>query len=667
MKRLIFLSLSAALFMGCHTQNEQAIVCRPSGEDALAGIPDEYRPEMAEVLAHYENDADSLKYKAAIFLISNMPGHQSYWGPMVDEYHRQLDSIISSRPIEHVYKDTRRLSAAVNRLAESYPISHFETKEDYEILTSDFLIRNIDEAVGLWENGNWAHHLDFDDFCEFVLPYRISELYVPEDWRGMISSQIDSSVFNKLEDFQFSPEMEYSAFWACQVLNLYLKQKIDADKTPSDSPAVWKMSSKTRLPYGRCNDFCEIAALYMRSIGIPVAVDFTPQWPFRSWGHTWNTLLMNNGKTKSFGGCEQDPEMLHKVEQKMAKVYRKTYAINNDVREILSKEREVPDFMENPFIKDVSSEYMRTSDVTVEAKYDLFPGTCYLAVFDNRQWSPVCFGKKVGGKYLFEDVGRGIAYLPVCYTITGVKAVSDPFILDERGDIHILNASSDEYENALLARKYFVSQRIHLYVSRVIGGQFQASDNPDFSDAETVHVINEWSILPVSVGVGASRPYRYWRYLAPDGSNGNIAEIEFTEKGKIQPSYGTIIGTDGTYYPDEPETGKAAVFDGDPLTYFDAPKGLKNTYVGIDFGTPVEISKIRYIPRNDDNNVSPGDVYELFYWKGRDWKSLGKKKADSNVLYYENIPKNSLLLLRDLTKGKEERIFALENGKQVWW
>ena len=37
------------------------------------------------------------------------------------------------------------------------------------------------------------------------------------------------------------------------------------------------------------------------------------------------------------------------------------------------------------------------------------------------------------------------------------------------------------------------------------------------------------------------------------------------------------------------------------------------------------------------------------------------------VLYVDNVPTNALLLLRNHTKGKEERIFTYENGEQVWW
>ena len=47
-------------------------------KDALQ-FAGENRTEMEKVLAHYrQNPADSLKYRAAVFLIENMPGHYSY-------------------------------------------------------------------------------------------------------------------------------------------------------------------------------------------------------------------------------------------------------------------------------------------------------------------------------------------------------------------------------------------------------------------------------------------------------------------------------------------------------------------------------------------------------------------------------------------------------------
>ena len=81
----------------------------------------------------------------------------------------------------------------------------------------------------------------------------------------------------------------------------------------------------------------------------------------------------------------------------------------------------------------------------------------------------------------------------------------------------------------------------------------------------------------------------------------------------------------------------------------------------------MSLTKIRYLPRNDDNTVVPEQIYELLYWNDRGWQSLGRKTTDVNELYYDNVPCNALFLLRNHTKGKEERIFTYEDGKQVWW
>ena len=45
------------------------------------------RAELEKVLDHYSQDpADSLKLKASIFLIENMPGHYTFGGPYMKSY-----------------------------------------------------------------------------------------------------------------------------------------------------------------------------------------------------------------------------------------------------------------------------------------------------------------------------------------------------------------------------------------------------------------------------------------------------------------------------------------------------------------------------------------------------------------------------------------------------
>lgn len=57
----------------------------------------------------------------------------------------------------------------------------------------------------------------------------------------------------------------------------------------------------------------------------------------------------------------------------------------------------------------------------------------------------------------------------------------------------------------------------------------------------------------------------------------------------------------------------------------------------MDLGKEVKVDRIVYTPRNRDNYVRPGDVYELFYCE-RDWQSAGTIKATADSLVFRNIP-----------------------------
>ena len=68
------------------------------------------------------------------------------------------------------------------------------------------------------------------------------------------------------------------------------------------------------------------------------------------------------------------------------------------------------------------------------------------------------------------------------------------------------------------------------------------------------------------------------------------------------------------------------------------------------------------MPRNDGNCVEVGDIYQLLvYDKGR-WNTLAWIRAKDTKLVLKNIPSGGLYLLRDRTKGKEERIFTYDDN-----
>ena len=64
--------------------------------------------------------------------------------------------------------------------------------------------------------------------------------------------------------------------------------------------------------------------------------------------------------------------------------------------------------------------------------------------------------------------------------------------------------------------------------------------------------------------------------------------------------------------------------------------------------------------------VKPGKTYELFVWK-KEWQSLGKKGAGNEPVTFDSVPAGRLYWLVEEDSRRLERIFTVENGKQVWW
>lgn len=160
--------------------------------------------------------------------------------------------------------------------------------------------------------------------------------------------------------------------------------------------------------------------------------------------------------------------------------------------------------------------------------------------------------------------------------------------------------------------------------------------------------------------------FRYWRYIQRHrNAHCNMGEVYFYDREGNKLS-GTVIGTEGHRTIYEGMT-RENLFDGNLLTSFNSPNA-NGDWSGLDFGKPVNVAKIIYYGRGDGNTIEIGDMYELYFWNEGNWRSLGKKVAEGISLVYDNIPEGALLLLRDLTKGKDERIFMLdENDRQEWW
>lgn len=231
--------------------------------------------------------------------------------------------------------------------------------------------------------------------------------------------------------------------------------------------------------------------------------------------------------------------------------------------------------------------------------------------------------------------------------------------MHQNGKIEYIKFDGSETRTLDIRRKYYQNRNVAEMRQRIHGGIIQGADNPNFTNAEDIFIIDDVYILDPQP-VKCNKAYKYYRYLSVDGSYGSIAELKFYDADTTE-----ITGTPiACKYAASDIIAKA--FDDDYLTNFET-EYPDNNWVGIQTSKPQKISFIRIIPRSDDNDIRVGDTYELLYYNGKEWISMGKKTANTNILHYDNVPSKALYWVKDHRRGWDERPFLLRDGYKVEW
>ena len=608
------------------------------------------RPELEAVLHHYSrHPADSLKYRAAVFLIENMPYHHTERDPMIEAFRAYLDET----GVEEF--------AWANFLNIYRPFSmSIEKEQDVLHVTAEFLIRNIDFSFKVWQEATLGQYVSFDSFCENILPYRLANEpleYWKETYYAAFQPVIDTMQHNNRLDevcMNLVGELKKQAWvWG-----------VDLQSGGFGADAL------LRTRYGACKEQAELVAYMLRSVGIPSGIDLMIQHPNHlNQRHYWNYAYTLDGSLFGFdmeGNTVADGRW---KTRKYGKAYRQSFALQKESLSLRYKKKYIPEGgLREKLLRDVSFVYCPDTHVAVRVnelnrlgRKDLV----YLCVFNNREWIPMAWSKPKKGIAGFKHVEPDILFQVRLIDGKRNVAVTPPFIFHGNENIQFLDADTGRLQTMTLLRKYRLPPVLPWYHQRSEGGMFQGADTPDFLDSVTLHKIPSPSGFNwMNVRIDDPREYRYVRYLsAQTGAFNNMAEVEFYSDGiKLT---GEVIGTDSSAMA-FPNDTKYAVFDGDPLTFFDALYP-NIAWAGLRLEKPCRIDAIRYLFRNDDNGVRKGDGYELLYSKKGEWLSFGKQVADTSLLFYGNVPSNTLYWLRNHTRGREERPFIYEDGKQVFY
>lgn len=611
------------------------------------------RVQLEMVINHYSsNPADSLKLKAAYYLIENMQYYYTIKSKKLDSYKSEIYLL----SIDNNWLPMKTYEFLERKYGKLF-FYDYDKIYDSHVITSEYLIRNIEQSFNIWHKQPWGKYISFDSFCEEILPYRIGNEpleYWKDKYYEYLNNILDSlpKKNDPIEVYKFVIEKLFEKKWL-----------FTQDLHMPHLGATYLLENRI----GYCRDMCDFGKYIMRALGISGGTDFIIQHADDMYGeHLWNYL------TDTLGNCI-DIDMINVKEKflrprKKGRVYRQLFAKESgDIRSYYDNKIPLA-YLNNPFMKDVSDLYFPNNEIVISTTgYNIKNNLVYLGVFNNKKWIPIIGNRISDNQVCFHYLDTAVMYMPLYYDKNEFLPFKGAFNIKSNDSIFFPRANNKILQDMVLSRKHKIPYWWIQYGNRCLNGRFQGANNPDFSDVQDLYVINHLITMDYYyITIESRKKFQYVRYLSGLNGYNNMAEIAFYGGDKLKKLTGVIIGTEGSFNNISERT-KNAVFDNDPITFYDANE-KNGAWVGLKFDIPQSINMIMFLFRNDDNNIRIGDHYELFYLDNNcQWISMGKVIAKDTKLIYHNVPANGLYILRNHTRGKEERIFTYENGCQVWW
>ncbi len=645
----------------------------PSDVKAQLRLAGQNKKELLKVIKYYKETKEDKKLNAAYFLIRNMDNKYSATSEDIcNRYDLLYDVVnlkcnnISRDSLDYIMKEKMD---SLNIQNGPFNYEELKVTSDLQTLTSDFLINNIDHAFMVWEKP-WARHITYENFCEFILPYRIHNEPV-SDWREHFYSQLISlqdSVKDNSDPKQLIEKISTLIFKKWVHFNNFNSYNFYPDLIEMERYGGGTCEHRYYLFVGMC-----------RSIGLPVSIESTIQWTTDAGGHSWNVFIDKDGKIRPINGAEDNFKFFEKNLVPLddgnltcTKVYRVTYSKQLDALPLLKpNNKNTPDFFMNECIKDVTGNYdfpKTTWKIDLRGR-KLNNKIIYLSTFNySIDRKIVAWAIVKNDEAIFYNIGLPAFYMPVVLLENQMIPIHAPLWLttDERWRHEYQIPNLKETGTVKLYRKFYETEAFISFAKNMIGAKFQGSNKHDFSDAIDLFVINNQIRGFEEIKISNPQKFRYLRFYSNNSNPIRVAEIEFWGIGndlKEKKLVGKIIGNSNKV-DTENDAVFQNVFDNNIRTNLNT---RPCSWVGIDLGTnnSKQVTRIGFLPRNNYNVIEKDHMYELFYYSA-DWVSLGKKVATNNhPLVYENVPKNAMLLLRDLTGGIQERIFSYDFDKQI--
>lgn len=638
---------------GCGNQTALDFALREAGEN---------RSELEYVLGHYADD--SLKYAASVFLIEQMPYRYGLEGEELDDLHAFYKAAATSELTPKQVTDSLTGTGIVFARGNLVPVT------DVENVSASFLISHIDKAFEIWRSQPWGKKISFDTFCHHILPYRVGNEKL-RPWLSEIHQR-----FNPLLDSIRATPDSANIVKVTEALIANL-QKIKRNYGHGLPSGLTIGPDNTQWFAGDCREFTDIQTYIMRAVGLPGGCDKMPMNGNYFLPHFWNYVIDENGMTHYCSILFKTPltEQSYDYPGPKGKVMREKFELNDLYFERFDRYSNLKNiypefryFTDEDVTSLYSGDSIRTVTVPIKDCYDTPRKNeyVYACLSSHLDWVPVDVALVNSNNVELKDIDGDVVMRLAVYRDNRLQFISNPFNIGKKdGKVRLYNPKS-KTETICLLYKFDDIFREKFSIG-MLGGVMEGSNYPDFREKDTLHVITKSpERLFTKARSSSNKPYKYVRYFGPDGVKCYASEVSFfghgTECHINKLLTGDCIGTPNFHSDNKyPYTN---VVDGDPYTSFVYEK-VSGGWVGLAFKYPMIVDSIVYTPRNRRNFIEAGDDYELFYCD-REWKSLGRKIADSDSILFD-APKGALLYLKNHSRGNQERIFEYMGEKQVFW
>jgi len=230
-------------------------------------------------------------------------------------------------------------------------------------------------------------------------------------------------------------------------------------------------------------------------------------------------------------GGEANPGK-YKLRNKLAKVYRKTFAIQkNSLAEKKQEWEKAPPYLGRNCIKDVTDEYVPVENVKLELTEGIPDSTnfVYICVFNTGEWKAIDFTRFHGTKAYFTKLGLGIAYLPAFYYDEKILPAGNALVLTDSGKI----------ENKIPETKIKINLKLYSTTKRVTKLSTDFIEEAHFNIGKKYTLFfwnNKWEEVGAQKATGGplifnNVPSNAFYWLVEDGSRKEERIFTIDEQG----------------------------------------------------------------------------------------------------------------------------------------